>query len=206
MAIRANEELENEHTGLLGSSGSGKTFTMQKILAMRPDANVLIYDHYEVYKGFDYKKTMRELMGDVRAAISLGKKFRFAYSGRDFNAFCRLAWAAADGKKELIVVLEEAGSYLNNSAKESDPWYELMTVGRKYGVKVFVVTQRPQNMNKVVYDLVANLWVGFSDGRSRKYIESDFNCDLSKIEHGSYRYYAKVGGEMVLHDKNDKKI
>lgn len=210
MAINPNEDLTNNHCGFVGSSGSGKTYKVKQLISSKPDANVLVYDQFEVYGDcLQYAKTIKELGGLIRAAISAGKPFRFAFSGTEsdaFERFSKLAWISASGDSETIVVFEEAGGYLDNSAKTSGYWYKLITVGRKYGVMVVPVTQRPQTVNKNIYDMLNKIWVGFSTGRSRAYLEKDFGCDLLKIGPNEYKYYLVNDGQAVLYDRNDKAI
>ena len=208
MPSKPNEKRESKHVAFIGSTGSGKTYKVKQLLAKNPDANVIVYDPYETYNDvLPYPKTFNRLGGLVRCAIERKERFRLAYAGNgDFELFCKLVWAAANGDHETYVVFEEAGSYISDSAKVSDTWYKMITVGRKYGVVVVAVVQRPQNLNKTVYDMLSKVWIGFCSGRSVDYMERDYKIDLSVIDPKTYSYYMVEGGKSVLFDKNDKPI
>ena len=208
MAINPNEKLLNNHCAFIGGSGSGKTFKVKKTMAREKKARVMIFDTQEVYEGIEYHQTMVELAKAVMTAQESGKPFVFGYSGKesDFNSWCRLCWIIADGSRPLFTVFEECGGYLGNGASTDDWWYKLITVGRKYNVRVLPVSQRPQNMSKVLFDNCNRKWIGFSKGKAREYLEREFKIDLSLIKPESYAYYFDDVKGVNLFDKNDKKV
>ncbi len=209
MAINPNEALKNNHCAFLGGSGSGKTFKVKESISKNKKARVMLFDSEQVYTGLvKYFDDFTAFSVAVAKAVAAGEKFKYGYSGKqsDFNKFCELAWLVADGEKPLIVPFEECGGYLGNGASTDDWWYKLITIGRKYNIQVLPVSQRPQNMSKVLFDNCNRKWLGYSIGKSREYLEREYRIDMGKIEPESYAYYfADVKG-VKLFDKNNKVV
>lgn len=214
MAINANETLKNRHQMFLASSGGGKTFKVQQLINqyLKKDSkntNVIVFDEYGVYGDLlTYVTTYSAFVSCLKQAAIDKKPVKIAYGGAgDFDKVCRAVWAFLDGNMTTLFVAEEAGNYLHNAAKSDGWWYKLITVGRKFGLVFLPVSQRPQNINKVVYDQVGYCWIGYTTKRAKSYIEKDFNVDLAKIDKDSYSYYFDSGEQVIpLYDKNDNLI
>jgi len=209
MAINANENLKNTHMAFLGTSGSGKTWKVKKMLRESPNASALFFDPVAVYGDvLEYVDDFKDLVKKVTKAIKNNDVFRYAYRGRpdEYNNFCELVWLSADGNKDLIFGNEEAGGYLGNNAKTSDRWYDIITIGRKFGVMMVTVAQRPQSINKTVYDESPYAFIGHCKGKARDYVEREFRVDIDLIGFETYNYYLMDNSGVKLMDKDDKPI
>lgn len=209
MAINPNETLKSKHKVFMGTSGSGKTWKFKQMLRDSPKSNVLVFDPVAVYGDvLEYVENFKDLVRKVTRAIDNNEVFRFAYRGKpqEYNNFCELVWLSADGDKNLIFGNEEAGGYLDNSAKPSDRWYDIVTIGRKFGLVMVTVAQRPQSINKTVYDESQYAFIGHCKGRAKIYVEREFMVNIDLIGHETYNYFLSDNSGVVLMDKNDKPI
>ena len=209
MAINPNDKLLNQHCAFLGGSGSGKTWKVKERIHKNKKANVMLFDSEEVYgKEVVYFNDFKKFAACVIKNHKAGARFKLGYSGKqsDFNAFCKLAWLIADGNRELLTIFEECGGYLGNGASTDDYWYKLISIGRKYNISVLPVSQRPQNMSKVLFDNCNTKWLGYSMGKAKNYLESEFKIDMNRIEPESYAYYLVNAKGIKFYNAKNKEV
>jgi DNA helicase HerA-like ATPase len=199
MAINPNEELENRHLIAMGMSGSGKTFFLRN----HPDikktgARIAVFDAYETHKAH-FSRSLKDFGRKLASGIRSGKGFRIGLSveptPENFEKFCEMVWLAADGNKELIVIVGELAD-VSKPGKASPAWGKIVRVGRKYGIVLMVETQRPQEIDKTVFTQTGRKWVGYLEPYDHNYVEKFVGLEkgsLAKIEPNSYKSFYKHG-------------
>ena len=133
----------------------------------------MVWDAYESHD-VHYAKALPEFGKKLGAAVRANKGFKLGLSINptieNFEMFCKMVWLAADGQKELIVVVEELGD-VASAGKATQHWGQMVRVGRKYGLVLFAVTQRPQEIDKTVFTQVSRVWVGLVAAYDMNYVE-----------------------------------
>lgn len=199
MAINKNEDLENRHTLTIGFSGSGKShFIKTHPWINKTGARVVVWDTEETHKAhFSY--SVKDFGRKLSQAIKSGKGFKVGLcvdpTVQAFEKFCQMVWLAADGNKELIVIVGELAD-VAGSGKASPFWGRIARVGRKYGVIVFVETQRPQEIDKTIFTQTSRKWIGYLEPYDHQYVEKNVGLEkgsLSTIEPNSYKSFYKHG-------------
>ncbi len=194
MAIHPNEKRENKHTLAIGQSGSGKTYWLSHHpWVKRRGVRLLVWDPYESHD-VHYCRKRAEFARQVAAAVKSGKGFRIGLAveptEQSFEFFCRVAWAALDGRKETIIMPEELGD-VTRQGKAAPAWGRLVRVGRKYGVVLMPTTQRPQEIDKTLFTQVSRVWCGLVSAYDTAYVERNTGLDkgsLKQITPGSYKF------------------
>lgn len=167
MAVNQDTRHANEHAIYIGCSGSGKTQALKQNVGLRTARHVLYWDIDE-----DHEATRFTSRGDfgraVAQAVQSGKPYKLAFSGLDtesnFEWFCRLAWVALDGKREIYVVIEELADVSPSVAKATPEFGRLLRKGRKFGAKILMTSQRGQEIPKTAFNQVAYTYVGQQTG------------------------------------------
>jgi hypothetical protein len=212
MAIRPNEDLENRHILVIGQSGSGKTYWL-KAHPWTKGAykRVIIWDPYESHKAH-YAKSLPQFGRMLSGALKSKKGFRVGLSIHPdpaaFEQFCRMVWAAADGSKETYVIVEELGD-VSKPGKAGQNWGQLIRVGRKYGLILMPVTQRPQEIDKTLFTQVSRVWCGLVSAYDRPYVERNLGLTrgaLESIVPGSYKHVYVHGPSVQWGGPGSKKV
>lgn len=151
MARNPDNKRPNKHTLVLGTSGSGKTRWLTKNADIAQCHRVLLWDpehdHYALHC-----QTRAEFVRTVKAALVSGKKFRIAYephivTPEEFDWWCSIVWAVLDGDHDTAVIVEEIADVVKAGSAPIN-WGFLTRKGRKYGLRLFPVSQRPQQVDK----------------------------------------------------------
>lgn len=163
MARNPNNRHENRHTLVLGTSGSGKTRWLTKNSVIAACKRVVLWDpeadHWALHC-----KTRAEFVRALRAALVSGKKFRVAYEPAEVNAaefdwWCGVVWAVLDGDVDTIAVVEEIADVVKAGSAPKN-WGFLTRKSRKYGGILFVVSQRPQQVDKTTVGMCPYKFAG----------------------------------------------
>ncbi len=210
MAINPNEDLKNQHLLAMGMSGSGKTYFIRNHpIIKRRGVRLVAFDAYETHD-VNFSKSMAGFHKNFVDAVKSGKSFRLGLSVsptvENFEKFCRLIWAAADGNKELVVIIGELAD-VASSGKASEFWGRLVRVGRKYGVILFAETQRPQEIDKTIFTQAGRKWVGYLEPYDHAYVEKNVGLEkmsLSTIEVDTYEHFYKHGSSIQRGTRNKK--
>ena len=167
MAVNPNTRHDNKHAIYIGCSGSGKTQALKQNTHLKKAKRVLLWDIDQDHKAVRFESRAMYARA-VAAAISSGKSFRLAYSGADavanFEWFCRLAWAALDGNKQTIVVVEELADVSPSVAKATPEFGRILRKSRKFGGVLLMTSQRGQEIPKTAYNQVSVTYVGQQKG------------------------------------------
>jgi hypothetical protein len=163
MARNPNNEHDNRHCLILGTSGSGKTRWLTKNADIKNCRRVVLWDpeadHWAIHC-----KTRAEFVRTLTAALQSGKQFRVAYEAAhvtpaEFDWWCAVVWAMLDGRFETVAIVEEVADVVKAGSAPTH-WGFLTRKGRKYGLRLFVVSQRPQLVDKTTVGQCPFKWAG----------------------------------------------
>lgn len=150
MPGRHDDSLPARHMLITGGTGSGKTTFVRKCADIQRCPRILLWDpdksHYALHID-----NPRQYLNALRAGIRKGASFRLALSMEanesNFDLFCNLVWAAACASRPMVVVIEELAE-VTNAGKARGTWQTLLNRGRKYGLQLVAISQRPQEIDK----------------------------------------------------------
>ncbi|CAM4334656.1 hypothetical protein [Pseudoalteromonas maricaloris] len=211
MAINSNNALKAKHVCYLAGTGGGKT-TAVKLLNMVGDQCAIfdLYGDYK-YDGrkrghfnglggravYHYANRKQFAQAFVEAWRS-GKKFVVAYSPEfpkslkgeqlkkakqaELYWFGQLMWEAADGNRELHVVIEELARLSDTAGKDDSIIGELATGGRKFGVILHTVFQRSQEVPKTIWNISPRKVLGAQEAQAdAKRVSVELDAELTDI-------------------------
>lgn len=177
---KVDTTLENNHEYVIGSSGSGKSFYVKsqiekagRLIVFDPD------DEYSEVKGIQTAFTSKQLLALVKKSGSNGRlKVRYVANGKNhFDFICAVAFMWAN----CCFVAEEIAD-VTSPSKASENWGKVVRRGRKRGIKIFAVTQRPAEADKTIFTQVAKIRCGRLDGEGdQKRVANNMQCDVSLI-------------------------
>lgn len=166
---------------IAGATGSGKTLYAAGLA--RQARRLLVWDPEGQWPALAGARPALE----ARALLELARDrrvTRIAYRGAptaaDFDWFCRVAFAWAQAAPGLLVVEELAD--VTSSAKAPPAWGVLVRRGRKYGLDLAAITQRPAESDKTILGNAAAL-VCFRMSRAldRAYMARELDIDKARI-------------------------
>lgn len=144
---RADTSLNAEHLYICGNSGTGKSSTIKelitkagRVIAFDPD------DEYGSLPGFKRCERASDLVQLLQDAANRKLKVAFVGEGQaafEFFAKCAFAWG------NCLAIAEEIAD-VTTPAKAPPAWGKLIRRGRKYGIKICAVTQRPAEADKTI--------------------------------------------------------
>jgi ABC-type cobalamin/Fe3+-siderophores transport system ATPase subunit len=154
--------------GIMGATGCGKSHFLRKMLSKPARKRTLIWspkeamDNYaSLYPGSVICTTASAVLQALKRAGAGPVHIVFVPSlvrKKDkamFGAVCKMAKLA----KNLTVIAEEIGTVVEPNGGP-DGWYELITMGRAYGIEVFGLSQRPASIDKDFFSNMSLLHVG----------------------------------------------
>jgi len=156
--FNVNDELKNDHTAIFGKSGSGKSTIIKHSLGISDKDRVLIYDpdgtHSQVPAANRFKNK-GEYWEGLKLCMASGKPFHIALLGANtvpnFQFFCWCAVAVAGADTPINVLLEEI-QQVTGTVESRGYHNDLLTRGRKYGVRVVAISPKPQRCDKDTLD------------------------------------------------------
>ena len=154
--------------GIMGATGCGKSYFLRQCLARPARKRTLIWspkeaidDYAALYPGSQVCTTASAVLQALRRAgngpvhivvvPSLVRKADKAI----FGAVCKMAKAA----RNITMIAEEIGTVVEPNGGP-DGWYELITMGRAYGIEVYGLSQRPASIDKDFFSNMSLLHVG----------------------------------------------
>jgi len=182
MAINANNALDAQHVCYLAGTGGGKTAAVKLLKLWGDHVAIFdMYGDYK-YDGRKKKNPFNGLGGrqvyhysdrnsfakafvdawrsDKRFVVAYQPEFESKLQGKELKAakqaelywFGQLVWAAADGNRELDVIIEELAKLANTAGKDDTIVGELATGGRKFGIILHTIFQRSQEVPKTIWN------------------------------------------------------
>lgn len=177
---KVDTTLENLHEYVIGGSGSGKSFYVKsqinnagRLLVFDPD------DEYAEVKGITTVFSPKELLAVIKKSGTSGRvKVRYVANGKaQFDFICAVAFAWGN----CAFVAEEIAD-VTSTAKASENWGKVVRRGRKRGIKIYAVTQRPAEADKTIFTQVAKIRCGRLDGKGDKMrVAENMQCDVNLI-------------------------
>ncbi|MBY6095131.1 hypothetical protein [Ferrimonas balearica] len=201
MAINKNNRNPPRHAFYTSTTGGGKAVAVQYAGLVPRVPCLAIFDPYADYayktgskedRGFAGKRvyhyrTRRGFARAFRQAWATGKCFRIAYqpqmpSRAEMLWFCGLMWAAADGNRRLDVVIEELAKWVDTAGKEQSTLGECLTGGRKFGLVMHTVAQRPVEVPKTITTQSSYKVVGMQESRAdAERMMRELDCSFEEI-------------------------
>lgn len=160
-----------------GSAGSGKSAWTKKQIAK--ETRLAIWDIDDEYSEIRGVKRITKISEFAKALLNADKgKFAFVGNRDDFDMFCRCVFAWSD----CTCVTEEL-SGVTSPGKAPDGWGELVRRGRKYGIKIIAVTQRPSESDKTIVGNASCIHVGrLARAQDRKYMANEMDVPQADLD------------------------
>jgi DNA helicase HerA-like ATPase len=144
---QADTSLKAEHVYICGNSGTGKSSHVKLVIKLHK--RVVVFDPDDEYgeiKGFKRVDTAAGLVALLKSHAKKPLKVAFVAEGIkafEFWANCVFLWA------NCLAVAEEIAD-VTTPSKAPPAWGRLIRRGRKYGIKICAVTQRPAEADKTI--------------------------------------------------------
>lgn len=175
---KVDSSLKARHVLVTGDTGSGKTaWTKQQIAKV---TRLLIWDPDDEYG--DMPRVERfESRPELLEKLKTRKRGRFAFVSHDMAAFdwwCRAAFAWGD----CVAVADEIAD-VTSPGKAPPGWGKLVRRGRKRGIQVYGITQRPAESDKTIWTQAAEFHVGMMpDTDSCSYVARRLGLEVERIQ------------------------
>lgn len=171
--MKVNTALSASIGVVCGSSGSGKSVTVKKAIYKAP--RLLVWDPDDEYSGPEGVPGVQRVasMAELARKVAAAKKGRFAFVGKpdQFDAWCRVAFAWG----QCVAVAEELAG-VTSPGKAPPGWHTLVSRGRKRGIALIGVTQRPAESDKTIMGNASFIRVGrLSRAQDRRYMASEID-------------------------------
>ena len=162
-----------------GSSGSGKSAWTKQHPDVKKTKRLIVWDIDDEYGEIPQMKTFYSVPS-LAAAIKESPRGRFRFVGEfaDFNLFCKVvfAWGAC-----TVIIEELAGVTSPNKAPQG--WHTLVSRGRKRGITIFAITQRPAESDKTVMGNASLVHCGrMQRAKDQRYMSDEMNLPLHFIQ------------------------
>jgi hypothetical protein len=176
---KANTALKAEHMYFCGNSGTGKSSKIKEMLKKAPRAIIFDPDdEYSELTGVVRVTNANNLIQCLKQKKSANLKIAYVAEGVkafEFWANCAFQW------QNCIAVAEEIAD-VTTASKAPPAWGRLIRRGRKYGILICAVTQRPAEADKTILSNAAIIRTG-ALGRhaDREAIAREMDCPVSHI-------------------------
>jgi hypothetical protein len=213
--MKANTELKAEHLYACGNTGTGKSANIKTKLTKAKRAIIFDPDdEYSDLKGVLKVESPSQLVSLLKANQNKPLKVAFVAEGKkafEFWSSCAFMW------RNCLAIAEEIAD-VTTASKAPPSWGRLIRRGRKYGVEICAVTQRPAEADKTILCNAAFIRTG-ALGRhaDREAIAKEINIpvyELSLLKPLDWIEFkredltltkGRLGTRLILHyDFNDK--
>ena len=187
--MKINTALAASIQVVCGSSGSGKSVTVKKQVRQAP--RLLVWDPDDEYSGPEGVPGVQRVasISELARKLASAKKGRFAFVGKvnDFDAWCRVAFAWG----HCVAVAEELAG-VTSPGKAPPGWHTLVSRGRKRGIALIGITQRPAESDKTIMGNASSIQVGrLSRAQDRRYMASEIDISDEYINGLENKQYIK---------------
>jgi len=158
-----------------GSSGSGKSEWVKR--QIRRKRRVIVWDPDGEYDGQRFA-SVRELLQVARAnPAGPGRYCLTSARLADFDLWAKIAFAWAN----CVAVAEETAD-VTSPGKAPEGWGQLVRRGRKRGITVIGVTQRPAESDKTIMGNATLIHCGrLARDKDRRYMAQELDCPLDAL-------------------------
>lgn len=162
-----------------GSSGSGKSWGVKE--AIKKASRLIVFDpdnEYGSIAGIHTIKSTTELIQLIGRYPKGALKVRLVANGeKAFNVWCKVVFAWCN----CVAVAEEIAG-VTSPSKASDGWHTLISRGRKRGIDIYAVTQRPAECDKTVVGNATTMWCGrMTRAKDRKYMSEELDINRAEL-------------------------
>ena len=162
-----------------GSSGSGKSFKVKS--KIKKSKRLVIFDPDDEYDEVSNIKTVRTaqaLLELVKRNPKGALRVRFVANGeKAFNVWSKAVFAWGN----CVAVAEEIAG-VTSPGKAPQGWHTLVSRGRKRGITIYAVTQRPSESDKTILGNISKIWVGrMARAKDRKYMAAELDIHVDDI-------------------------
>lgn len=195
---RIDESLPNLHHICLGFTGSGKTTFIKRHPYYRQSKRVIAWDPEGSYTGLRKYTTRAGFLkavhaagfGDIRIRLELDP------TPHNFDWFCSIVWAIGHAAAPLTVIAEELADVVK-AGYSGKHWGFLARKGRKYGIRIMGVSQRPQIVDKTFLNQCQFIWCGLlRTPADQKYMAGIMALPFEKIaELEECHFYIRKGSQ-----------
>lgn len=170
---------EADITVVCGSSGSGKSaYVKQKTASAE---RVIVWDPDDEYHGPGVVRVsaITQLVDIMVKHPDSPLRVRLVSSGQAaFDLWARAAFAWGD----CVAIAEETAD-VTSPGKAPEGWGTLVRRGRKRGISIYGVTQRPSESDKTIIGNASTIHVGrLTRSQDRDYLSRELDCDKAKID------------------------
>lgn len=194
---KVNTALKASITVVCGGSGSGKSAWVKQ--QIKKASRLVVWDIDDEYdsdvSGIERLTTIAELKDRLKTR----KKGKFCYVGKpgDFNNWCKCVFAWGN----CVAVAEELAG-VTSPAKAPDGWHTLVSRGRKRGIVIYGVTQRPSESDKTIMGNSTVKHVGLMPrAKDRKYMADEMDIDQRQLDSLQPLEFVEKEGQAVRKGK-----
>lgn len=196
--MRINTDLKANINVMVGSSGSGKSYRTKR--AIEKEKRLLIWDIDDEHGNIKGIVTHTDLKA-LAAELLNAKTGKFRYVGKlladEFETFCNMVFAWG----HCVCVVEELAG-VTSPSKAPSGWHTLVSRGRKRGIKIYAITQRPAESDKTVLGNASCISCGWLRKHSDKvYMSKEMSLDIKHINGLNKDYFEYIeafdNGEFV---------
>ncbi|KXF81207.1 hypothetical protein [Enterovibrio coralii] len=206
MAINSNPRHKARHKLFAATTGGGKTTAIHQDRDLQKAQRVVIYDPYNAYRKLGRKRvtqthSIKAFAIALAQAMQKNKPFVLALSGvygvKELDVFAKILWAVADGNKQLHVVVEELIGSVSSPNQLPKAVAELWNGGRQFGLVMYALFQRPQEVPKTVVRQSQFKWVGKQDSKADcRYWSAEIDVPVEALSQlNDLEFYLKASGQ-----------
>ena len=162
-----------------GSSGSGKSYKVKSLI--KQSKRLIIFDPDDEYgelSNIVTVTTAQALLTKVKQNPKGGLRIRYVANGEAaFNVWAKAVFAWGN----CVAVAEEIAG-VTSPGKAPQGWHTLVSRGRKRGITLYAVTQRPSESDKTILGNLSSIWVGrMSRAKDRKYMAAELDVHVNDL-------------------------
>jgi len=217
VAINPNPARKALHMLLCATTGGGKTTAIHQTAQLKKAHRVIILDPYNAYdrlgrKGIIKTYSLKEFAVMLHKLMNQRKPFVVSLVGvkgvKELDVFAKIIWQFADGNKELHVVIEELIRSIPSPNKLQESVKELWQGGRQFGLVMYSLFQRAQEVPKSIVNQSHYKWIGKQDSkRDAGYWSDEIDISVADIMAlQDLQFYLKASGAAPKHGKLRKPV
>ena len=180
---RTDERIKPEHHCIIGATGSGKTQFIKRHPWYTKMPRVIAWDPEESYSGLNTYRTRRGFERKLRQVGFNALRARVVMNPtpENFEWFCELIWSIGHQANPMMLICEELADVCQ-PGKAGYWWGQVLRKGRKYGIKIIGVSQRPQEVDKTFFNSCLVKWCGIlGSANDRRYMAQVMDLTVNEL-------------------------